>query len=242
MGVVWSIVRKDFRAYYLKPPLITWAFVMPLVLVLAFYLRNPGDIGRIIPGLIGMTVLFGATSMEGIVFTFEKRVGALERLLLAPVSLRQIIFAKVLSGTLFGMGTGIVMLAVGALVFHVPPRNPSALLVALLVGAFTSSAFGMLIAGSVKEVFEAMTLFNFFRFPMVFLCGVFLPVAALALPLRVIAYCLPLTYAIDLLRQALLETHGLLSGSVEVAVLLGFSAALFAGAERALNRRLRLDY
>jgi len=40
----------------------------------------------------------------------------------------------------------------------------------------THSTLGTLIAVSVGEVFEAHTLSNYFRFPMNFLCGVFIPV------------------------------------------------------------------
>lgn len=244
MRRVWSIMRKDLRAYYLKPPLITWAVVMPLVLILAFYLRNPQDIVGILPGLIGMTVLFGATSMEGIAFTFEKRVGALERLFLAPITVRQIVLAKVLSGAAFGILTGMVVLMGGELAFEeVTPHWPLALL-ALVLTSLALAALGMVVAVSVKEVFEAMTLFNFFRFPMVFLCGVFLPVASMLLPLRVVAYALPLTYAVDALRQFVLAVPGptLLPPALSLLVLAAFSLALLLAAEVALKRRLRKDY
>jgi len=35
------IARKDLKAYYLKPPLISWGVMLPVVFLLAFYLRNP---------------------------------------------------------------------------------------------------------------------------------------------------------------------------------------------------------
>lgn len=244
MRRVWSIMRKDLRAYYLKPPLITWAIVMPLVLILAFYLRNPQDIVGILPGLIGMTVLFGATSMEGIAFTFEKRVGALERLFLAPITVRQIVLAKVLSGAAFGILTGSVVLVGGNLVFEeVAPHWPLAM-VALVLTSLAMASLGMVVAVSVKEVFEAMTLFNFFRFPMVFLCGVFLPVASMVLPLRIIAYALPLTYAVDALRRFILPDADapLLPPALSLLILATFSVTLLFAAELALKRRLRKDY
>jgi len=87
-----------------------------------------------------------------------------------------------------------------------------------------------------------MTLFNFFRFPMVFLCGVFIPVAAMALPLRVVAYGLPLTYAVDALTSALLGQDGMLSPGVDLAILAAYTMALFLWAERVLTRSVRRDY
>jgi len=88
------IARKDLQAYYLKPPLISWGLMLPLVFLLAFYLRNPEGISEVSPGLLGMTILFSTTSMAAIVITFEKRIDALERLLLAPLSLRTILLGR----------------------------------------------------------------------------------------------------------------------------------------------------
>ena len=35
------IAKKDMGAYYLKPPLISWGLMLPIVFVFAFYFRNP---------------------------------------------------------------------------------------------------------------------------------------------------------------------------------------------------------
>lgn len=97
------IAKKDMRAYYLKPPLISWGLLLPIVFVFAFYLKNPRGIQEVILGLIGLTLLFSSTSMAAIVITFEKRIGALERLLLAPLYPRTIIAGKTLGSTSFGL-------------------------------------------------------------------------------------------------------------------------------------------
>jgi ABC-2 type transport system permease protein len=47
----WHIALKDIRTYYLKPPLISWGMLLPAVMILAFYLRSPGDIRAVAPGL-----------------------------------------------------------------------------------------------------------------------------------------------------------------------------------------------
>lgn len=85
------IAKKDMGAYYLKPPLISLGLMFPIVFVLAFYSRNPTGIKEVVPGLIGLTLLFSCTSMAAMVITFEKRIGALEKLLLAPLNIRTIL-------------------------------------------------------------------------------------------------------------------------------------------------------
>ena len=107
---IYYVTLKDLKTYYLKPPLISWGIIMPLALVFAFYLKNPQGIRSIIPGLIGMVILFGSTSMEGVVITFEKRVGTLERLLLAPLSKKTLLLGKMMSGVIFGLLMGLSLI------------------------------------------------------------------------------------------------------------------------------------
>jgi ABC-2 type transport system permease protein len=90
---------------------------------------------------------------------------------------------------------------------------------------------------AVKEVFEAQTLANFVRFPMMFLGGVFVPVASLPPGLQVVARALPLTYAVEALRLAM--TGGSLDDAVlDLLALSAFAVVLFLLAIRVLARRL----
>jgi ABC-2 type transport system permease protein len=203
MEGVWYILLKDLKAYYFKPPNISWGILFPLVLALAFTLRNPAGLAELAPGLIAMAALFGTTSMEAIVITFEKRVGALERLIMAPIALTTILVGKVLGGAVFGLVIAGVMTLIALLFLNTTVTYPLFFLLVLLLTVLAHSALGALVAVSVKEVFEAQTLSNYFRFPMVFLCGVFLPVDAMPVPIQFIAHLLPLTYSVDAFRQVL---------------------------------------
>jgi ABC-2 type transport system permease protein len=201
---MWYILLKDLKAYYFKPPNISWGILFPLVLALAFTLRDPSGLAELSPGLVAMAALFGTTSMEAIVITFEKRVGALERLIMAPVSLATILVGKVLGGAVFGLVIAGVMTLISLLFLNAVVTYPILFIAVLILTVLAHSALGALVAVSVKEVFEAQTLSNYFRFPMVFLCGVFLPVEAMPFPVQVIAHLLPLTYSVDAFRQVLI--------------------------------------
>ena len=213
------ILQKDLKAYYFKPPNISWGILFPLVLALAFSLRNPAGLVELSPGLVAMAALFGTTSMEAIVITFEKRVGALERLIMAPVSLITIVVGKVLGGAVFGLVIAGVMTLISLLFLNAAFAYPILFIMVLLLTVLAHSALGALVAVSVKEVFEAQTLSDYFRFPMIFLCGVFLPVEAMPVPIQVIAHLLPLTYAVDALRQVLI-------GPLHISLMLRDVAAL----------------
>lgn len=234
---IFYIALKDMRAYYLKPPNISWGILFPGALILAFAIRTPGDLRGLVPGLLAMTALFSATSMEAIVITFERRTGALERLLLAPVTLPAMLAGKVLGGVLFGLLVSGVVLVGVTVGFGLWSWRLLPLAFSLALATMTFSALGAFVSVAVREVFEAQTLANFIRFPMIFLCGVFVPLPGLPRALRVVARALPLTYAVEALDQWLHDPHlGLVA--LDWVVLIAFSAALFWAATRILERRL----
>jgi ABC-2 type transport system permease protein len=228
---------KDLKAYYFKPPNISWGILFPFAFVLAFAIRNPGDLRGLVPGLLALTILFGTSSMEAIVIVFERRIGSLERLLLAPISLPALLAGKLLGGMIFGLSVTLVVLIVTLIVFGISGINGLLLAPAMLLSATAFSALGAFVSVAVREVFEAQTLANFIRFPMMFLGGVFVPVASLPLGLQIVARFLPLTYAVEALRAAL-NGEAFMAGAVDLAVLLAFTVVLFGLAVRVLARRL----
>ena len=221
-GII-AILLKDLKAYYFKPPNISWGILFPVVLALSFSLRNHEGLIDLSPGLIAMAALFGTTSMEAIVITFEKRVGALERLQLAPLNSASIIVGKLLGGTVFGLIISCVMTIITVLFLGAEIINPVVFLFVLLLTNIVHSALGALVAVSVKEVFEAQTLSNYFRFPMIFLCGVFLPLNEMPQVLRYLARLLPLTYSVEAFRGLMAEPKGVF---FDILVLIGFSLIL----------------
>jgi ABC-2 type transport system permease protein len=230
------ITLKDLRSYYLKPPNLSWGMIFPFALILAFAIRQPGEMRDLVPGLLGMTVLFGSTSMEAIVITFERRIGALERLMLAPISLPALLLGKVMGGMAFGLVTTMAVLVLAAAAWGLGGTHWPLVILALVLSAAAFSALGAFVSVAVREVFEAQTLANLIRFPMVFLSGVFVPLAAMPPALRLLARCLPLTYAVDALREALAGSTSWVIGA-DLLALAGFAGGLFALAARTLSAR-----
>ncbi len=209
----WHITAKDIRTYYLKPPLISWGMLFPLVMILAFAVRSPGDMRGTMPGLVGMTALFGATSVEAVAIAFEKRIGAMERLVMAPLTPHALLIGKTASGALFGTATGALVWLISTAAYGLSFGAGLPLLV-IALSSVCFALLGVLVSLLMREVFDAMTFSNVFRFPMIFLGGVFVPLVRMAPPLRWIASALPLTYAVDALRHLTLagEGPGTLSG------------------------------
>jgi len=238
LKAIYFISLKDIKSYYFKPPNISWGIIFPLAMTLAFYLRNPKGMIDLIPGLLGMTILFGSTSMEAVVITFERRLGSFERLLLAPVSLEGVLAGKILGGAFFGFVVSSAMLIVSLFFFSFPRFNLFFLIPSLIISSLVFSSLGAFVSVAVKEVFEAQTLANLFRFPMIFLSGVFIPIVILPLPVQIISYFLPLTYSVESLRKSLLTSNNIIPYWVSILVLAVFSFGLYWMSVRILKKRL----
>lgn len=226
--ILMSILKKDIQTYYLKPPNISWGMIFPLAWTLMFVLRSETqvDLMEILPGVMALSILFGTTSMLAVTITFEKKQKSFERLMLAPVSLYELMFAKTGGAIVFGVLNAMVPLVLGMYLTDLSQVNWPVLLSGVLLIAITSTFLGLMIAVAAKEVFEAQTFSNFFRFPMIFLCGLFIPIKDLPALLRPVSYLLPLTYGVDLLQEAL-RAEGILPVFLSVGLLLIFSFALF---------------
>jgi len=235
----WNILTKDARTYYLKPPNISWGIIFPLAWTGMFFIRSGSGLESILtllPGVVTISILFGTTSMLAVTITFEKRSRSFERLLLAPISLELLMLAKTSGAILFGVANAFVPIVIATFLADLSGVVWSLVLPAILLIGIASTFLGLFIAVSVSEVFEAQTFSNFFRFPMIFLCGLFFPVMALPVFIRPLSYALPLTYGVDILHGA---THGehIMSFSLDFIILGLFCAGLFALSLRNIKRK-----
>lgn len=233
-----AIARKDVESYYAKPPLITWGLLFPAVLLLALWVKDRAGYPEVIPGVIAMTLLFGNTSMAAIVITFEKRTGTLDRLLLAPLRRPTILWGKTASAALYGLFTSLVLTLGLTLLLGIPLARPGFFVAGLLLGAVTFSMAGLAAAAMVREVFEAMALLNFFRFPLLFVSGVFLPLAAMPHWLLPVAMASPLTHAVELLRMGIYGYTWFTSPWIPMAGLTAFLVAAWWLADFEFRRHI----
>jgi ABC-2 type transport system permease protein len=235
----WNIVLKDMRAYYIKPPNISWGIIFPIAWTGMFFIKSSGGLEQILPllpGLIGISILFGTTSMLAVTVTFEKKARSFERLLLAPIPLELLMLAKTGGAILFGIANAFVPVAVAAFIVDLSQVQWLAVLPAVAMIAIVSTFLGLFIAVSVSEIFEAQTFSNFFRFPMIFLCGLFFPIEALPTFLRPLSYILPLTYGVDILHGAMRQNN-IMPLSVDFGVIGMFCTVLFLLSVRNIQKK-----
>ncbi|NMA82623.1 MAG: ABC transporter permease [Epulopiscium sp.] len=224
----WSILIKDMKNYYLKPPNISWGIIFPISWTLMFFMRSNGDVDirDILPGLMALSILFGTTSMLAVTITFERKSRSFERLLLAPISLNLLMLAKTTGAIFFGIINAFIPVLFASFIVDLSDVNWLTTFIGVVLIAITSTFLGLLIAVSAREVFEAQTFSNFFRFPMMFLCGLFIPIENLPVFIQPLSYILPLTYGADMLKSSI-NSAGSINLWLSLLVLIGYAIALF---------------
>jgi ABC-2 type transport system permease protein len=155
----------------------------------------------VFPGVLCMGAMFtGIFSAASLVW--DRELGFLRELMVAPVSRSSIIIGKCLGGATVASSQGVIVLALAGLVGV--PYHPSLILSVfglLLLISFTVTAFGVLVAVRIKRAQTFTYVMQMFVMPMFFLSGAFFPVSGLPTLLGVLNRIDPLTYAVDPMRR-----------------------------------------
>jgi len=232
------IAKKDAKIYFFKWPNITFGLSLPAIIYLAFSVGRPTEISTTIPGLVAMAALFGAGAIQSVALPLERATGTFDRLLAAPVSLPTIIIGKILGGFFFGMVLSMAYSLIVIPLSGATLTNVFLFAFGVILSAFVFSALGVCISTPFRDIPEAMPPATLLRVAMVFLGGVLIPVATMPNFLQMVAYLLPLTYAVDMLQQAMTGRIAAQLLLVDTAVLAAFSFFFFVAAVWILKRTL----
>jgi ABC-2 type transport system permease protein len=185
----------------------------------------------LVPGIIGMTLLFSST-MQGLSVLWDREFGFLKEIMVAPVSRVSIALGRIAGGVTTSLFQALLILA-ASIILGFRVRGGLALLAALGLMILISFAFiglGLIFASRMKDMQGFGLVMNFLVFPLFFLSGAFYPLGNLPWIIRSLSYIDPLTYGIDGLRAVLIQTHSF-PLALDFTVLAGFAAAmLFLGA------------
>ena len=153
------------------------------------------------PGTLCMALVYSAI-FSAASLVWDRELGFLRELMIAPVRRSSIVVGKCLGGATIAASQGVLVLALGGLV-HVP-YDPVLLLgifgLVLLI-AFTITAFGVMVAITIKQARTFTSVVQMLVIPMIFLSGALYPVSGLPTWLGVLNRLNPLTYAVDPMRR-----------------------------------------
>jgi ABC-2 type transport system permease protein len=199
----WAIAKKDMLIYYIKPNIIVSGMLFPLFMFLAFAVGRPAGPSVMIPGLIAITILFSASSIEPVSIPIERRMKTFDRLISAPVSLHAVVFGESLSGFIYSASIAVVPFIAGIIIFGTPILNVVPLIIGILLTSFCFATMGTLFASYPTESpGDIMSMLNVVRLPLIFISGIFIPLSQIPGTAQILTYFSPLTYGNDLIQSA----------------------------------------
>lgn len=222
---------------------LTVMVLVPLMFVVFFGFAYGGgkppaagvDEGRnlafVVPGILAMGIMWLGV-FAAIPLVAQREQGVLKRFAVTPLPRFTLVAAEVASRLIVALAQALAILLAARLFFAVPVRGSFGLLVGLVaLGALCFVATGYAVAALCPTQQAAHGWTQLVSFPMIFLCGVFFPLAAMPGMLQPLVHVLPLTYLADGLRQAVTGA-GAFSPGLDAAFLAGWSAACVALAAR----------
>ncbi|NYT07808.1 MAG: ABC transporter permease [Methanomicrobiales archaeon] len=225
-----AVAGKNVRIYYTKPPVFIFGLLFPLFLFIAFFMGRGLALSRFYPGFLAMTLFFTASSVGPLITPWEKRDRTYERLLSYPLTIGSIILGDILAGALFGFAISLVILVASLLIFSLPVGDPFIVLAAFLLGTIAFATLGTLLASPASDTpATVMMLSTLVRLPLIFISGIFIPLADLGGAAQAVAYLSPLTYLVDLFQGAMNGT-GVIGPATDLAALLAYFLLFGAGA------------
>lgn len=243
MNAVWTLIVLDMKRFWQDRIRLVSSLVQPLLylFVLGSGLGASSMLGvhdyrrYIFPGVIALTLLFSST-FAAITIVFDRQIGFLKAVLVAPVPRWAIAGGRVGAGALQALIQGGMLLVFAPLVgVHLGLVDIAEVAAAMLLAAVAFSALGVAVAArfSSPEVFPVVS--NALILPMFFLSGALFPLGATPHWMQVAAYADPVAYGVDLMRRALIG-QGFFAVPLSVAALALVILVLMALAIRVFAR------
>ncbi|WP_431783074.1 ABC transporter permease [Streptomyces chumphonensis] len=226
---VLATARRVLRQLAHDPRTIALLLLVPvLLLVLLYYVfdadRTAFDpIGAALLGIFPLTTMFLVTSIATL---RERTSGTLERLLAMPLGKADLILGYALAfGALATVqATLATTVAVWALDLDIAGSTWLLLLIALL-DALLGTALGLFVSAFARSEFQAVQFMPAVIFPQLLLCGLFAPRDSMQPVLEAVSNVLPMSYAVDGMREVLQHPE-VTADYVRDALVVGGSAAL----------------
>lgn len=159
-----------------------------------------------VPGIIGILLVFVGTLATALGVVRERQSGTMEQLAVMPFRPWDVFVGKVAPYFLIAALDTVVVVVVGLAIFHVPFRGSVPIfLLGTLLFLFVTLSIGVLISSVSENQGQAIQLTMITLLPQILLSGFVFPVSSMAAGVRWIAYIQPLKYFVDVSRGVMLR-------------------------------------
>lgn len=233
LEVSWALCVRELRRFVRERTQLWGALTRPLLWLVFLGSGMRGAfreetgvsyVAFLLPGVIAMTILFGGL-FTGVSTVWDRELGFMREMLVAPVSRATIVGGKLLAGTVVTTLQALMTLLFAPLVGVLIPLDALAGLLGLIV--LTSAGvvgLALAVAARMRTLEGFGTMANFVALPLFFLSGSMYPLDHVPSWLAPLVIVNPVTYAVDAMRQVAVG-HGSYALGTDLAVMVGFAAA-----------------
>jgi ABC-2 type transport system permease protein len=231
---------RVLRQVHHDPRIVGLLIVIPCALIglLAWVFAGGVVFDRIGAPLLGVfpfVVMFLVTSVATL---GERQSGTLERLLVMPLGKGDFIAGYALAFGALAIVQALLATAFSVWVLDLDLVGPVwFLLVVAVLDALLGTAFGLLVSAFARTEFQAVQFIPAAVLPQFLLCGLLLPRDQMPRALELASDVLPLSYAVDAMRE--LSSRADIGADLvrDAVVVLGFIVLFIAAAATTLRRR-----
>lgn len=210
LNAIITIAARDFTKFIKDKNRIIAAFIFPAIFTGILGSANQANLGAaagfdflLFTFLGSMSNTMFTNTTQGIVSLLEDRDNDFaQEMFVAPISRLSIILGKITGETMIAV---VMLITQFLLVFLLGIKFDFTKLIFmfpfLILIAILGGAMGLVMISLLKTQKAANQIFGLIIFPQFFLAGIFSPVKDLPLPLLVLSRIVPLTYAVDLIRN-----------------------------------------
>lgn len=202
-----------------------------------------GFFGFLVPGIVGITLLFGGT-MGGVSVLWDKEFGFLKEVMVAPVKRISLMIGRSLGNMTIGIPQALVTVGIACLLgswYGFKIQSAGGFFLALLFMSLTFAAFvgfGLTLGGIFEETEGFFAFIQLIQMPLFFLSGAFVPIDRLkGVPVLYQAQFInPLTYGIDGIRASLTGARPFFPLWVDLIAIFAFAVFFLILGARAFER------
>ncbi len=174
----------------------------------------------VIPGVLGMNVMFSALFGVGYVIVRYRKNGVLKRLRATPLSAFEFISAQIVSRLLMIVTVTVLVYASTNLVVDFRMVGSYWLLFLILIlGALSMISVGLLVAARITSEEAANGLLNLISWPTMLLSGVWFSLEGSHPLVQNLALALPLTHMVNAARVVMIEGAGFMDVAPQLFIL-----------------------
>jgi ABC-2 type transport system permease protein len=200
--------------------------VVPVVVMGLIGLSFPDldMLDMIAPALLATIALFFSFLLTGISFLRERSQGTLERLMATPVSRLDVVLGYLLGLSVFAVLQTLIIFFFTVYVFDVAYRGDLwQILVFQLIIIVGSVNLGIFTSTFARNEFQVIQFIPLIILPQVFLGGILWPLEQMSGFLQGVSKFMPLTYAVEGLREVMLSGKNLVDVRLDLAVLIAYT-------------------